>query len=775
MKAKKKQKHTQNIAILHDYLALIAQEPNKRVQTFFHLLYVQESPNYILLHSPLQTLKTTQETQAFSVYEACSLLLACNEQNIAIFMMIPSFTMLCQAFCSRFHSLHAKYHIHYIQCIQASILHHIDSKAIRAITKHTRTLREQGIIGFHEQKCIETAMQIDLTKVQNAFNNAASKATSFIHLPVAKTPLKNQIDAIVRAKKILKKVTWANKLLFLCEEDFTKKVVVIGGQKTGKSTLIATLLYDGKKSIEANTPLEAKAPIEYCYGKSLATIEYMHLGDLQSLQESPITNIANSYKQLQQTFHDCLKHGYEKMKYEKLYNSCFPNNKINIADHIIVPQNYEILQFMHLINTPSLIPQTFRHLQVYNYTAKSDIVLYLASYNEMNLVFLYDKIIAVLLRLINKANISHIHFIITHIDRANMTLRKRQNICQKIQTTIEQRLTCQQKEKQQKLEKLTFHFITAGVTHAIRCHGSSTSESGFDIATSGILELESTLFTHVFGKPLKHFNISLLENILTLCHIAPESIQTDSNTTSNQDAVRLQINHIKALSQAILKKLPAQYYSFYDAFTNLRDNLYAQFIQALNYETKKRGNIDMQKLKTSMIQSLIVGLRELAQILHKHFFAIREIHEITTLLQPNNTQSLANFATTKQHKKILELIFMQYKTNIQTDFFGDSNTIVVEHLSYRLDILLPNTIKKTEIQEDSVIVPLKESFDYYFLLLERNINTLFHNKINLFHTQLQQLEYILESCFIEYFNDSKSYAIEEFDTLITMLVHGGQQ
>lgn len=771
MKAKKKQKDTQDITILLDYLALIPHESNKRVQTFFNLLYVQDPPTHILLHNPLQTLKTTQETQSYDIYEASALLLACNNQNIHIFTMIPSFIELCQAFCSRFNMLSTKYYISYIQCLQASILQSLDSKAVRAIIKHTKILRKHGIISFHDQKCIETAVQIGIIKTQDIQNISTTPTNSFIHLSPAKTPLKNQFDAIAKTKKILKKVEWASKLIFLCEEDFTKKVVVLGGQKAGKSTLISTMLYDNKKSIEANMPLEAKAPIEYCYGKGFSTITYMHLNDLQSLQESPISEVSKIYKDLQETFHDCLKRGNEKIKYEKIYDTCFTNNKIFIADHIVAPHDYESLQFMRLINTPSLIPQTFRHLQVYNYTEKSDIILYLVSFNDIHTPFLYEKIIVMLLRIVNKANVTHIHLVVTHIDRANMTLKKRQNLCQKIQSSIEKQLTCNQKDKQKRLDKLNFHFITAGVAHAIRCHGQSTSESGFDIATSGILELESALFTHVFATPSTHFYIQLLENILKLCQIQMQSRELDSVSIDSKE-VRTQINHIKSLCQEVLKKLPVQYYSFYDAFANLRDNLYAQFIQALNYEAKTRSNIDMQKLKTSMIQSIIVGLRELSRILQDYFFGIRELHELTILLQPNNTESLSKFAITKPHKKILELIFMQYKNSIQSDFFGNSNAIVAEHLAYRLDILLPNTIKKTDIQEDSVITPLKDSFDYYFLLLERNINTLFHNKINFFHLQLERLEYILESCFIEYYNDSKTYTIEDFDTLIAMLIHG---
>lgn len=776
MKTKKKQANIQNTTAMLDYLALIPQETNKRVQTFFNLLYVQEPPKYILLHNPLQTLKTTQETSSYDVYEACALILACSNQNIHIFTMIPSFIAICQAFCSRFNAMSVKHYTEYMQYIQVSILHSLDSKAVRAIIKHTKILRKHGIISFHNQKCIETAVQIDIAKtIQDKPNTLSTPITSFIHLSPAKTPLKNQFDAIAKAKKILKKMAWTNKLVYLCEEDFTKKVLILGGRKTGKSTLIATMLYDNKKSMEANMPLEAKAPIEYRYGKGLSTINYIHLNDLQSLQESPIAESAKIYKNLQETFHECLKHGSEKIKYEKIYDSFFPNNKIAIADHIVVPQDYEPLQFMNIINTPSLIPQTFRHLQVYDYTEKSNIVLYLASVNEINTPNLYDKIIAILLRLINKANISHIHFIVVHIDRANMTLKKRQNLCQKMQSAIEQQLTCNQKDKQKRLEKLNFHFIVTEVAHSIRCHGQSISESGFDMATSGVLELESALFSHVFNTTSTHFNIKILENILILCQLQTKTKDSTLQTLDNKENVRTQINRIKHLCQEVLKKLPAQYYSFYDSFANLRDNLYAQFIQALNYEAKKRGNIDIQKLKTSMIQSIIVGLREFGRILQEHFFSIRELHEITTLLQPNNTESIAKFSTTKPHKKIIELIFMQYKNSIQADFFGNSNAIVAEHLSYRLDILLPNTIKKTDIQEDSVITPLKESFDYYFLLLERNINTLFHNKIDIFKLQLERLEHILESCFIEYYNevDSKNYANEDFDTLIAMLNNGG--
>lgn len=768
MKAKKKQKMTQNMTILHDYLALVAQESNKRVQTFFQLLYVQEPPSHILLQNPMQILRI-EEKEAFDVYEACAILLACNEQNQETFMKIPSFTMLCSLFSSRFDSLPAKYHQHYIQCLQASILYTIDSKAMRAITKHTKALREHGIIGFHEQKCIETALQIELVKTQTSTIATQSQATSFIHLSPAKTPFKNQLDAIAKAKKILKKVAWASKLSFLCEEDLTKKVTLIGAQKTGKSTLLAAMLYDSEKSAQSNTPLEAKAPIEYCYGKSPATLEYFHLSDLQSHQEAPIEYISNLYKQLQETFHEDLKHGHEKIKYEKIYESCYANDKIHIINNIIVPQDYEVLQYVRFINTPSLIPPTFRHLQIYNYVAKSDIVCYLANTQDINTPHLYDRMVATLLRLINKPIITHIYFIVTHIDKANITIKRRQALCQKIQSALEPSLP--QREKQKLLEKLSFHFITAGVAHAIRCNGVSTSESGFDIATSGIVELETTLFGHIFSTPTTHFTITMLETILTLCVRPKEEIPKDFN----ENAVRAHIHQVKILCQEILKKLPAQYYSFYDSFANLRDNLYAQFIQALNYETRKRGDINIQKLKNSIIQSIIVGLRELAQILQSYFFSIQELSELTALLQPNNAQSFMQFAYTKEHKRILELIFKHYRASVQANFFSESNALVAEHLAYRLDILLPNSIKKTDIREDSVITPIKESFDYYFLLLERNINTLFHEKIAVFHTQAERLEWLLEACFVEYYHDLGATTIDDFDGLLAKLVSGGLQ
>lgn len=773
MKTKKNDNNAQHIAILHDYLALIPKEPNKMVQTFFNLFYVQDSPHYILLEDPLRTLKNAEEMKGYDIYEAASLLLTCNESNLYTFIMIPIFITICKTCCKKFDSIPTKHHLSYIKYLQTSILHHIDSKAIRQIIKCVKILREHGIIGFHEQKCIEVLARIDIQESRNKANTKQVSIDSFIHLSPDRTPLYNQFSAIAKTKKILKKLSWAKNLSFLCEEDFTKKVVVLGGQKTGKSTLVATMLYDGKKSSEYNTPLEAKAPVEYHYGKNLASAVYMHLNDLKILQESPISDTAKHYKTLQESFNDCLQKGNETIEYGKIYDSYFKNNKISIIDHIIVPKDYDILRFMRLINTPSLIPQTFRHLQIYDYTAKSDLILYLASFNELNTESTYNNIINILLRLIKKPNIYCIHFVVTHIDKANMTLRKKQSVCQKIQNSIEERLTNKQKEKQKNTAKLRFHFIAVGVAHSMRCKEVNASESGFDISTSGILELESTIFTHIFNEPTTHFNIQMLENILKLCKLSKESKQTATITMENKkEEIKAEINHIKSLCKEVLKRLPAQYYSFYDAFANLRDNLYSQFIQALNYETKKRGNIDIKKLKTSMIQSLIVGLRELARILQEHFFSIKELHKITTLLQPNNTNSIAKFAITKEHKKILEFIFMRYTSSIKADFFDDSNALVVEHLSYRLDILLPNTIKKTDIQEDSVIRPLKENFDYYFLLLERNINTLFQDKINLFNIQLERLEYILESCFIEYFEDCKEQEKEDFDALISMLVYG---
>lgn len=778
MKSKKKKNQTHDNETLKNILDLNIQEPNNKIEIFFNLLYLKSPTHYILSVNPIHILKEYKENnKTFNIYESCAILLACNMQNFEIFFKLPSFLSLCAIFTPNFMKLPTKYYLDYIQCLQASILHYIDAKGIKAVIKHLKTLRKNGIIRFHDAKCIESAMQADSTNEPLKTKHTSTQTIhSFAYFSPSKTLLREQLDNIIQCKKILKKIQWANNLVFLCEHDFTKNIAIIGGKQTGKAALLATLLYDNQENTKNDKNFEAISPIIYSYGKGLPQIKYISFNDLTLLQKSPIAEIATTIKALTETFHSELKQGSEKIPYEDIYHNFYPNNKIHIVESIHILRKYNILKYLTIINTPSLIPATLRHLQIYNAVLQSNIILYCIRIESItNDLHEIENDILNLAHLIIKPHIEFLYIIYTKIDSVNLTLKKRQSFCSKLKNAIEQKLPHNETQKQKLLKKLQFHFVAQDIAYAIRSNSALPIESGFDIFSSGISGIEKQLFKDIFNTPIAHHNITILEITLTLCKKnyihskRSEDIAIQNHiknlTQAQFDSLSHNLNDLNIHFQEALKKLPARYSSFYTAFTNLRDNLYSQFIQSINYETKRRTNFNIKRLKTSTIESLIVGLQGLSDILQEHFFNLHELQLIAEMLKTDSKSIFYTFAFTPEHVKILETIFTEFQTIIQGGIFDDSNTIVALHLSNRLDSILPNHIKKHEIQESSVIRPIQESFDYYFSLLERNIDLLFTKKIESFKNYIHDVQIILESFFIHYYQDSTNYEDENYEIL----------
>lgn len=781
MKSKKKNKDSQSFEILNKYLDIKKQEPTANIRIFFNLIYLKSPCEYILTNNPFESLQKAQsENKNFDIAECCAILLTCNPQNIEMFVKIPIFSNLCSIFSPRFSEL--SHHLEsYIKCIQASILYYLDSKAIKSILKKIKLLRESGIITFHDEKCIEASLQNNKLAQNNKAKNVTQESSdiSFIDSNISKSVFKIQLESILKAKKILKNISWASKLANICEVELLKNICIVGRRKSGKSTLIATLLYSKN---EHNAILEAKAPMQYMYGKSHALIKYMEFSDLKSLQESPLPKVSALFKTLQESYNANLKEGKEKLEINKIYENLYPTQKIEIIDHINIFLKSNVLKYVNFINTPSLIPLTFRHLQIYHYVIQSNIIFYMinADIFMQNAQAQIDKDAISIARIINKEHIEHVYIIYTQMDKVGLTLKKRQNIYLKFKNAIFSHLECDEIKKQELLKKILFFYVASSIAYKIRNGVDVSNESGLDLASSGIPSLEKELYNHIFESSIKHFNIKILKNILRLLNknyfYTNEflDIKDFINNLAPKyfDDVSSNLESLKNLLQDALDKLPTKYSSFYSAFTNLRDNLYSQFIQSLNYEIKNKSAFNVKRLKISTIESLIVGLQGLSEMLQDNFFNLYEFKAINRLLNPKSPSSFMRLANTSEHREILEILYSEFLHITKQNLFDDSNVIVTEHLSNMLDNILPDDITKQEIKEDSVIKPIKESFEYYFLLLERNINMLFNTRISNFNNYIQLTTNIIESMFIKYYKDTTNYENSEYKEILNILDKG---
>ena len=779
MREKKRASENQHLEALEGFLNLESKKPSERVYTFFNLIYLKEPLEVVLDVNPIEILSKIED---IDIYQCCAIILSCSTQNIEIFSKLNSFIGICEIF-GKFSSLPSKHSSLYIQVLQSSILHVIDSKGIKAINKCINELRKNGIIGFHDQKCIEAAMLSGMaTKSTTQTTSTKTKVkTSFAYMNPAKTLLKGQLDSISRAKKIFKESNWAREIAFLCDTDFTRNICVAGMLDAGKYMLISTMLYDYDNA-ENNEILGSFAPTSYIYGKDCVNVEYMKIDDLNAIKESPIKSVSSKVSELMDRFIDDIKNQKATLDYKELKENLYGDDeKVKIVESLQISRKYNILKYVNIINTPSLIPITFRHLQIYNVIVKSEFVLYLSRIDSMlSNSPLIDREAEALAKILERTHIKKMYIIYTQMDKANLTLKRKQNITAKIKSLVENKLS-QQSNKAKILKKLQCYFVSAYVAYCFRGDKASNSDSGFDINSSAIPSLENDLFKDAFETPLTHYDVEMIKCFMSLfCNNYFHSSKSTHKDTmrnisqSQYDEVSHSINALRIQFQEIHKKLLAQYSSFYTSFKNLKDNLYSQFIQSLNYEMRRRTGFNVKRLKDSTIQSLVVGLRGLSDIFHGYSMGLGEVQHINALLQKSRRSIFSTLCITKEHDSILSLLHKEFADITDKDIFDNSNVIIATHLYNIIDSILPNNIKRNDIREDNIIKPIKDSFDYYFNILERNIDSLFNTRMQTLRDFAKKVEMILESCFLRYYQhtvslDSIDYDMQECKDILAML------
>ena len=774
---KAKSQDSLSLEVLSKFLPVEEKPPSPKVQSFFNLLYSQPPPPFVLKDPPESFLKAHYDDGA-DISESLAILLATNQHNLESFLRLPSFKRLLEAFSPNPSLLANKHVLAYLQCLQASILHHIDSRLSKQVLKILRILREAGLISFHNEKCIQAALDIDLgIKAPARRARATPSNQSFLQFNPAATVFKEQISALSRAKKLLSRISWTVNLGFLCEEGLVKQVVVIGGKKTGKSTLISTMLYDREKP-DSRT-LESLAPISYRHGKSLALVDFLNQSQLSLLG----CQLEGSTKE-EKT---------QRLRSNKIYEELYETHRIHRARHITIYKDNEILKYVNFTNTPSLVPQTFRHLQIYENIVASQVVCYLVDTEALlaagaSKTRSYDYLLRVLVRLLNRDGLSCIYLIYGQVDKVNLTLRKRKKLHEELSDSIAQRLK-EAGGDPSLLQKIQFHYVAMGAAHKMRINNLTSLDSGFDLASSGILHFEEKLFSHLFDDRVDNLSIKLLKAVLRICHrdFVELSALRSSEALGLEEAARALhdrrldsrgrqgeelesiIQELRQNTQLMVEKLPAKYSSFYISFTNLRDNLYAQFIQSLNYEMRRRTGFNIRRLKTSTVDSVVVGLQGLSDLLQSHFVNHKELHNIARRFDSSNPDSLKRFARSKEEEDLLDILFSHFDKLIHEGYSADSNNIVAEHLSYRLDLILPDNTKRSSINEESIVKPIQASFEYYFLLLERNIDRLFNKRIELFSSFMQRALDLVESSMLRRYTSLCLASKDDYSSLIENL------
>ncbi|PAF45889.1 hypothetical protein [Helicobacter sp. 11S02629-2] len=728
------QKHkSQQVALSKRIKLLPLESMNEPASIFCDLFYTNVNIIYLFPKEVIDTLLKDKDR-----IDICALFLACNQQNYEIFSKISIFNNLCLKVDSNFNSLGSLGFI-FLQILQASLLHYMDQKDLKAVLGEIKLLRKKGLITFHDERCIIAVFDAYKTKKTKA-KVTKNETLSLSGFNYQASSYENLLENIQTLKNILARLPFSESIKF-SKIECLQQVSVLGRKDSGKSSLIPLLLFDYVKA-----HINPVVPTLYKSGKKDITVKYLLKEQIETLSLSPNKDYVSRLKKFDTNEDGATKTiSFEDL--EDLANS--KDGRTSVLDHINIYCEHPFLKIASINMLPSLPTNTLRHLQVDSYIENSEVIIYLISSLEENL-----QDIKYVLDIIQKATIKQVYIVFTKIDKANLSSQSMKRKLDRFLERIDSKLFIPKTKKAKVLKKLSFHFITINIAYELRSKNISMKE-GFDINTSGILKLESELFNSLVNADISNYEVQFLKQILEL--LKGYIKNPKALTLPSEADIKVLKKNLDSMSANILtatKTLPSRYSSFHTSLKNLKENLYSQFISSLNFAlSKRRGTaFNTARLKTSSIESIKVSLQGLMDILTDHFLNNISFNEFKTTLR-----SLASkFALSPTHKKILTLAEEQIQSIISYESQTSKSIIIADRFAFRLDELLPDNIPWQELKDGEIIKKVKEYFEYYFLILEKNMDLSFSKQIERFESEARFIVSILNATYISFFKDAST-------------------
>lgn len=745
-KAEKKDKLEKKIEFLSKFLPIEKIKPSKEIKMYFNLFYAKGCIP-LKISSKFQDFFNNIVLDKDSLAQVYAIVLSCNSQNVDIFLKMDKFLEILRCVAPIDNFSH-KNQLELIEIMQVTILLNLDSKLSRTILKYIKTIRNGAIISIHIQKCLEMVLNLYINTESKKENILDFNYKTLATLDIPNSIFTKQNNCLKDIKELLNQVSWTKSLSSIFLDSYQKTILFLGRKKSGKATLIGTMLYRNK----FEEKFDSISPISFDYGKNSCTVRYLNESDLKSLTDSPNKQVLQIVNNALQNFKD--EYTQEAFTYNtKQLQEIYENNKIQIVKNINIFKDIEILKYVTIINTPSIPLTTYRHLQLDRYIISSDFVCYLinAASVERDLNEDAKYLSDVLLR----DNILKVFIIFTKIDKSNFTIKKIKSSYIFLKDTIE---TILNKKDYKLLDKLEVHFTASNIAYELRVNKTS-SNIDFDIYSSGLPELERSIVNNVFNTGISNatvgpnnFDISILKDILLML-----SNPSNAELTYEELAkIKSNILNIKSNYKNVIKDLSFRNTELNGAIANLKDNLHYQLIDSLNFllkHKKSRNSLNIKKLKKTTVGSLMVALQSLSDILKQSFIDNKNLKIIINTLSPASKDSMFVFCKSGFHKDIMNIIYENLVQIVGGGYSTHRTLIIANHFSNYLDTILRDEMNLEDFKDDYYIKPLKGGFEYYFATLQRNLDSLFANRVRMFQEFCEKVILILESIFIHYFSD----------------------
>ncbi|PAF41727.1 dynamin family protein [Helicobacter sp. 11S03491-1] len=712
---------------------------------FFSLVYAIDIPEF----SPL-------DLRALAPYpqkEIFAIILSCNHRNRNIFNKTLLFQKL-------FKYLRLKITEKNIQALQKTILDYIqkqgDLNFIHELFQNIDILKIKGVILYEEEQCIKTSFKHWIYQLNNPI-----KKHSKISRKTTKTfDIQGSwfYQNIQNIEKTFEKIkTTINMPLWL--QQFTQneitqlkktkmRISLCGISKSGKSTLLNTLLYKEILPISAIPESSNKITIAYS-PKTKGEVKFLTQTQWQQLLENLYfdDDLRATIQESQNSFGNFIDSHITQegltiqVKPEdiKAYASSKHECKISyLVQEIAIYSSMELLKNnLILINTPNIDTNfNYKTHQIEDSISTSNMILYLINASKP----LSQKDIYFLSNIIYYENLEKILVVFTRSDLVSLSDLKNlsTNIIQNIQKTQNANSTIFQNN----ISKIDF--IPVASTLALLHRTQRSDEAlcrGYDIEDTGILTLENHINNILFAKPAKYSKNTLLNTYAIINQVAIKCLYMlqDTATKENKnpdkelEKIRMQIlNFAQEIIQAIQVAVEISKIKIKDLGLNLKEHL----LDFINYKTSKNNYINVTRIENIITTNLKDSLRYLIQKNQETFDKKLKIFCQNIHLAYHNIK-LDDFelALLKSHEtNLLETTKYQYTE-------GDLNLYTDELRKY-ISYILRDGTKLKDIQ-NRIDKAFELSYKNIIIYLEKKIENKKNDFIKNIHHLIQTMEFVI--------------------------------
>ncbi|PAF50498.1 dynamin family protein [Helicobacter sp. 13S00477-4] len=711
---------------------------NNIAQDFFSLVYGEEPQE-----ANINTESLSPKEEIFAI------ILSYNNRNKNIFLNMPLFKEI-------FENIHIKHNEKNAKSLQKSVLDSLQSESnletIYKIFEHLNTLKLEGIILYEEEQCIKTSFKHKIYELNGTLKKNTKTSTK-IKKPNTFNIEESWFHQCIQDMQKLFSQIQDTSLMPQWLEDFINKqisslkdakfeITLCGIAKSGKSTLLNTLLY--QEILPTSAIPESTNKITIIYSpKAKGEVKFFSQSQWEQLLQNLYFNneSSNIIKENQQIFDKYVesyitKEGLQteiKLNEIKTYASNEQISKLSyLVKEITIYSPISLLKNnLVFINTPNINTKlNYKIQQTENSISNSIITLYLINASkpitQNDIEFLSD--------IIHYENLERVLIVFTRTDLVNLPDLK--NLSQKILEGIQKSQNHSSKAIKKNISKIDFIPVSSTLALLHRTNRSDEALSrGYDLEDTGIIALEKYINDIVFKQPIK-YSKNLILNVYMILQTAIKKT-LDSIEKSNQKekipALEAKLKHIRkeviALNEVMIKTIDTTILNSKIKIKDLDLNLKEHLLDFISYETSKNRYINTTKIENIIANNLKDSLKYLIEKTQEDFDKkmktfLDNINKIYSSIQLDDFG--LNLLKSYQNQIITDIKY-QY-TEGDLNLYTNELKKYINHIlqdGAKIQDIQDNINKAFEINYKNIINHLEEKIQDKKIKLTQNITKMF--------------------------------------------------